>query len=650
MDRSLSVFKTKIPVALFSSAVIVIAGGLSYLNSLLNPFIWDDVYLVSANLHIRNLSYIPRLFFENVYHQDMIGKFYRPVLMSSFSLDCHLWGPDPFGYHITNILIHLGNALLVYGLIRLIFRRELLAFLTAMLFVLHPVQTEAVTYISGRADPLATFFCLLSLCFFIAYVDFEGYRRRLYFGVSVLFFLFGLFSKESAAILPLILILYEACFRRGELKSKRSAKYAAFFAILLIYGIIRHFVLLDVKDALMAGRFLPLLNRFYLVPPIILTYIRLLLFPAGLHMERSDFLFDRPNYFFDHRVILALSLLVIVTAIVWSARKRRKEVFFGFGWFVLSLASFLNIIPINAFIAEHWLYLPSVGFFLLISSLIIGLFRFDSIRLCIVSLIIVILGMLGALTVRQNYVWRNPVAFYKYTLKFSPKSTRLRINLGTEYFNLGLYKDAERELREALAAEPEGIYVFSDYINLGSSLYWQGKKKEAFEVYDKAIKLNPASPLGYWYMANTFFLDGQVKKAIEFYRKTVELGPSNAYYWLTLGNAYMKEKSFPAAAEAYKKALSAYPSYFEARINLGIAYSKQGLLNEAFAEYRQALKLDPESPQGYYYIGNVCEAIGQTEKAKEFWEEALKKDPTHVGARTRLEKIRRQLIDKQAGM
>lgn len=625
-----------------SALVIVISGAISYLSSLLNPFIWDDVHLVSANLHIRNLSYIPRLFLENVYHQDMIGKFYRPVLMGSFSLDYHLWGPDPFGYHVTNILIHIGNALLVYGLIRLIFRRELLAFLTAMLFVLHPVQTEAVTYISGRGDPLAAFFCLLSLYFFISYADFGGYRRKLYFGASVLSFLLALFSKESSAILLPVLIFYEACFRREGLKGKRSAKYAAYLAVLLIYGITRYFVLLDVKDTMLVGRFLPLLNRLYLIPPIIVTYLKLLLWPAGLHMERSDFLFGRPQYIIDHRVIFAFLLLTAVAAIIWSQRKRHKEIFFGFGWFLLALLPFLNIIPINAFVAEHWLYFPSIGFFLLASSLIIGLFRFDSIKLCVASFIIVVLGVLGMLTVRQNYIWRNPVAFYKYTLEFSPASTRLRINLGTEYFNRGLYKDAERELKAALVAEPAGLYVHSAYINLGSSLYWQGKKKEAFEAYDNAIKADPVSPLGYWYMANTFFLDGQTQKAIEFYRRTVALAPSNAYYWFTLGNAYTKNKEFPEAAEAYKMALSAYPSYFDARISLGIAYSKQGLLNEAFEEYQLALKLDPENPRGYYHIGNVCEAIGKKEMAEEFWREALKKDPTYTDARIKLEKTDRQ--------
>ena len=638
MNNNPLIFKTETSRTLFFSAVIVVLGGLAYLNSLLNPFIWDDAFQISTNLHIRSLGYIPRLFFETVYHQDMIGRFYRPILMASFALDYHQWGLEPFGYHISNILIHLGNALLVYGIIRLVFRRELLAFFTSMLFVLHPVQTEAVTYISGRADLLAAFFCLLSLYFFITYLDFDGYRKRLYFVASALSFLFAMLSKESAAVFPFILFFYEACFRREELKGKRSAKYIAYAAILLIYTIVRHFVLLNVKSSLTVSGPIPLLNRFCLIPSIIITNIKILLFPGGLHMERSEFLFERPHSFFDHRVIIALSVLIAVAVFVWLVRKRHNEALFGFGWFILLLTPVLNVVPINAFIAEHWLYLPSIGFFLLCSSALIGLFRLNSIKLCIVSFMVVILAMLCALTIRQNYIWRNPVFFYKYTLKFSPLSTRLRTNLGVEYFNLGLYKDAEMECRKALAIEPAGTNAINDYLNLGAALYWQGKKKESAEAYDNAIKLKPDSPLGYWFMANILYLDGQTKKAVGFYKKAVELAPSNASYWLTLGNAYTKDKDLKGAAEAYKRALEAYPYFFEARINLGTVYFKQGLLKDAFEEYQKALKLDPESPEAYYNIGNVSAGIGKTKEAEEFWQEALKRDPNHAEAKKKLEK------------
>ena len=408
--------------------------------------------------------------------------------------------------------------------------------------------------------------------------------------------------------------------------------------VLLIYGIVRHFVLLNVKNSLTASGALPLLSRLHLAAPIIITYIKLLLFPKELHMERSEFVFERPYYFFDHRVILALFVLIAIAAAVWLVRKRRREALFGFGWFVLLLAPVLNIVPINAFIAEHWLYLPSIGFFLLCSSALISLFRFDSIKLCIASFIVVILAMLCTLTIRQNYIWRNPVSFYNYTLKLSPRSTRLRTNLGVEYFNLGLYKEAEKEYRQALASDPAGPNTAYEYLNLGAALYWQGKKKEAAEAYCKAIKFNPDSPLGYWFMANILYVDGQNKKAISLYKEAVKLAPTNATYWLNLGNAYEKDKDYKEAVKAYKKALEAYPFFFEARINLGIDYFRQGLFKEAFNEYREALKLNPESPEAYYNIGNVNAAIGDTEKAKEFWGEALKKDPNYAPAKKKLEK------------
>ncbi len=642
MNASPPILKTDTSRVLFLSAVIVVSGALTYLNSLLNPFIWDDIFLIATNMHIRFLGYIPKLFLENVYHQDMVGRFYRPVMMASFALDYRQWGLEPFGYHISNILIHVGNALLVYGIIRLVFKKELLAFLTAMLFVLHPVQAEAVTYISGRADLLGAFFCLLSLYFFITYLDFDGYRKKLYFAGSVFSFLLALLSKESAAILPFALFFYEACFRREELKGKRSMKYIFYAVIPLIYGVVRHFILLNVKSSLTVSGYMPLLNRLCLIPSIITTYIKILLFPKGLHMERSEFLFDRPHSIFDHRVIISIIVLIAFSIFVWRARKHRKEAFFGFGWFILFLAPVLNIVPINAFIAEHWLYLPSVGFFLLFSSAFITLFRFDSIKLCIVSFMVVILAILCALTVRQNYTWRDPVSFYKYTLKFSPLSTRLRTNLGVEYFNMGLYKDAERECRLALAYEPSGTNAANGYLNLGAALYWQGKKKEAAEAYDNAIKLKPDSPLGYWFMANILYLDGQTKKAIGFYEKAVELTPSNASYRLTLGNAYRKDGDLKEAVAAYKKALEAYPYFFEARINLGGVYFQQGLIKNAFEEYREAMKLDPESPEAYYGVGNVSAAIGKTKEAKEFWEEALKKDPNHAAAKKKLERAEKQ--------
>ncbi len=505
--------------------IILALGAFAYLNSLLGAFIWDDAALIVTNPHIRDLGYIPRLFMENVYHQDMIGRFYRPVLMAAFALDYKSWGLEPFGYHLTNVLIHLVNAVLVFNIILLIFRRKSLAFLTAVFFVLHPVQTEAVTYISGRADPLSAFFCLVSFMFFIERSASGGGRSgRSYYAASTVFFIFALFTKESAAILPFIFILYEACFRKFRLKD--LYRYIPFAAVLCVYALVRHIALLNVKNISMVSDFAPLFNRLLTIPPVIVTYIRLLFFPAGLHMERSDFLFNPVVSFFDPRLISSSLFLIAFGIAMWLIRRRSSSVLFGFAWFMLSLLPVLNIRPINAFAAEHWLYFPSIGFFLGASAAFLGALNFKPFRPYIVSLLIVICAILGVLTIRQNCVWRDPVIFYKYTLRFSPQSARVHTNLGVAYFNLKLYKEAEREYLEAIRLDPFSRHTFFHYLNLGVLYGAMGQEDKALSAYENAIVVTPDMPWAYRFTGNIYYRRGDFKTARKFWNRALEINPA----------------------------------------------------------------------------------------------------------------------------
>lgn len=507
--------------------IILALGAFAYLNSLLGAFIWDDAALIVTNPHIRDLGYIPRLFMENVYHQDMIGRFYRPVLMAAFALDYKSWGLEPFGYHLTNVLIHLVNAVLVFNIILLVFRRKSLAFLTAVFFVLHPVQTEAVTYISGRADPLSAFFCLVSLMFFIERsLPGGGHHRfgRSYYALSTVFFIFGLLTKESAAFLPFIFILYEACFRKFRFSD--LFKYIPFAAVLCVYAFVRHMALLNVKDVSMVGDFAPLFNRLLTIPPVIVTYIRLLFFPAGLHMERSDFLFDPVASFLDPRFISSSLFLIAFGIAIWLIRRRSSPVLFGFTWFILSLLPVLNIRPINAFSAEHWLYFPSIGFFLGASAAFLGALNFKPLKPYIVCFLIVICAILGALTVKQNYVWRSSVILYKYTLRFSPQSARVHANLGVAYFNLRLYKEAEAEYLEAIRLDPFSRYTFFHYLNLGVLYGAMGQEGKALSAYEKAIAITPDMPLAYMFTGNIYHRRGDFKTARKFWNRALEINPA----------------------------------------------------------------------------------------------------------------------------
>jgi tetratricopeptide (TPR) repeat protein len=606
----------------FIVAVILIAGVLSYVNSLPNPFIWDDVALIARNFHLGDLGYIPRLFFEGSYHQDITGNFYRPVLMASFALDYRGWGLEPFGYHLTSIFLHLSNALLVYCLAWMVSRRKTVSFIAALLFAAHPVHTEAVTYISGRGDPLAALFSLFSLICFIKFTELEGAKKTASYVISLLFFSLAIFTKESALMLPVFFALYSVCFGKNKPDTVSLLAYIPFLAVIAPFLYLRSIALSGISGASSYIDSIPLTCRLLTAPAVIAEYIKILIMPSGLHMERMDFLYDfvtslRDPRFIVPSVFLALSIWGLV-----SWRGRSKLLFFGAMWFFAGLLPFLNIIPINAFVAEHWLYFPSIGFFMAASVLFDRLLGFGSIKLCVKTFIAVIVVMLAAVTIKQNHIWRDPVFFYNYTLKYAPGSSRVHTNLGIEYFGRGLFEKAEKEYMESLRIDPQGENTVYHLLNLAALYFYQGREAEAFKIYKRALADYPAVPTTYANLGDIYYGKGKYRDSAASYRKAVELAPNNAAYWNNLGNAYLAEKIDSEAADAYKKAIEIYPYLLDARVNLGGIYARKGDPVASLNEYKIALQIDPGIPEIYMRVSNVCSRMGAHEQAKYFSDKA----------------------------
>lgn len=604
-------------------AVILIAGSLSYVNSLLNPFIWDDIALIVRNFHIGDLGYLPRLFLEGSYHQDMTGNFYRPVLMASFALDYRFWGLEPFGYHLANLFLHLSNALLIYCLVWLLSKRKTVSFLAALLFAVHPVHTEAVTYISGRGDPLAAFFSLISLLCFIKFTGQEGARKAVfYYAVSVVSFAMAVFTKESALVLPAFFVLYSACFMEGKPRFSATIHYVPFLAVMAFFLYIRHLALAGIGDAGSYISTMPLSCRLLTAPAVIVEYIKILVLPAGLHMERMDFLYNVVASVKDSRFLVP-SVFLVSSALAlafWS--KRQKMLLFGTAWFFIGLLPFMNIIPINAFVAEHWLYFPSIGFFIAVSVLFGRLMQFKSIKLCIKSFIVVLVLMLSALTIKQNHIWGDPVLFYNYTLAYSPESSRLHTNLGIEYFNRGLFDKAESEYMESLRLDPDGKNTVYHLLNLAALYYHQGREDEAFDTYKKAITADPLVPVTYANLGDIYYRKGKYRDSASMFRKALEIAPDNAVYWNSLGNAYLADKLDHEAGEAYRRAIAIYPYLLDSRVNLGGIYARKGDLVAALDEYKAALQIAPGIPEIYTRVSELCSKMGAHEQAKYFSERA----------------------------
>jgi len=330
----------------------------------------------------------------------------------------------------------------------------------------------------------------------------------------------------------------------------------------------------------------------------------MLLWPTGFHMERARIAYDILYVVKDPALLCSVIAVLATSAAAFMFRKRFRRVSFGTVWFGVLLIPFLNFIPINATVAEHWLYLPAIGFFIVVSAILCRALDMRSIGLAIASFCAVIIAILSTLTVSQNYVWRDPVYFYKYTLEYSPWSSRLHSNLGVEYASRNMVQEAENEYKEAIKLDGSGGVV--TLCNLASLYYYSGREDDAIKAYEQAMSIREGYVPPYMCMGNIYYVKGDFKRAAEYFEKAVLLDPGDAVIWDKLGDARMENKEYDKALEAYKMAIKAYPYMLESRVNAGLAYERKGDIRSALEEYKAALKISPGDEFICKRIGKIC--------------------------------------------
>jgi len=327
--------------------VIFLLGFLPYINTLDNPFIWDDVYLIKDNPILSDFKNIPQLFVKNIGGDTYTFAFYRPLQPLTYMIDQVFYDLDARGYHVTNILIHIFVALSLFFLITTIFKDRWMALLASLLFVVHPLHTEAVTYISGRADLLVALFILLT---FIYYVRFLDSRDEFNYGFSLFFFFLALLSKEYALIVPFLFGVYHFSLN----KALPIARLSVFIIIGGAYAFLRQWEILG-EIITYEDVHTTLAERIPGVFVAITDYLRLLVWPTDLHMGYGLKLFDA----LDPRAILGVALLVGMIYVILRKRKKEPLLCFSVAWFLVGLFPVLNIYPINAYFAEHWVNIPN---------------------------------------------------------------------------------------------------------------------------------------------------------------------------------------------------------------------------------------------------------------------------------------------------
>ncbi|MBF0344034.1 MAG: tetratricopeptide repeat protein [Nitrospirae bacterium] len=631
---------------IISILLIVIIGLLSYSNTFKGPFVFDDTPNIVENPLIKDLRYLTDTStVDNSSISREMKDFFRPRLLGylTFTLNYKLNGLDTTGYHVFNTVIHLINAILIYWLAHLIFTTpfflednrhknslptnehdktrvyNFIALMSALVFVSHPIQTQAVTYIVQRFASLATLFYLLSLTLYVkARLTETGRTAYVLCMLSTLSAIFAMKTKEIAFTIPFTITMLELMFFKGNIKKRLTYIMPIALTLLIIpvshMGNVDNITGLNRLDEAMKAASDKSMSRWqYLITQfrVMVTYIRLMLLPVN---QNIDYDYTIYKTFLTPEVaisfLLLLSLFALSLYLYRLSVKQTKTnnsllrlISFGILWWFITLSVESSIIPIRDVIFEHRVYLPSIGFiFALISSFFIIHNTFFGTKAATqgILLAVSIVIILSAATYKRNYIWQDEVRLWEDTVQKSPNKIRPHNSLGGVYMRHGRFDDAIKEYKAALTVEPG---YAETYFNIGC-------------VYSATAR---------------------VEEAVKAYKTAIELNSNYAEAHNNLGAIYDDLGRLEEAVSHYTTAIAISKNFAEAHNNLGKAYDKQGRQHDAINEFKAALRLKPDYPMAYNNLGNVYFKQGRFDEAASHYNAALQIDPNFSLARQNLE-------------
>lgn len=576
MEQQLRLLKK--PFSKYLVILLFIVGFVLYINTFQNQLFWDDDDSIFKNHYIQNWQYFPKYFSENlIAGAGLLSDYWRPILLSVFSFEWHLWQNWAPGYHFVNTSFHIANAILLFFILFYIFKNRWLTFFTALIFLVHPLQTEAVTYVSGLGDSLSVFFIFLGALF---YVKFRVSRKTLlkssFYFLSPIMYILALMSKETAIIMPALIFVVDFFFlshHQAELSFKAKLKEIGkailpFLILTGIYVLLRATVLNFVNTFNLYNEKNIFTTNFHVRSftffRILTIYFRLLFWPFNLHMERGV---EIATSFFSPSVIFGGFIFLGLLALAFSQFKRFPVLSFGILWFFIGLAPTSNLlIPINGLLYEHWLYLPLIGIFLILIWLGMLIGTRYNLRKILLGVLIVLLVLLSALTINRNRDWRDPTTFYNQTLKYAPNSYRVINNLGMAYADKGNHEQAEKTYQRAISLDPSNPVAFH---NLGNTYRETGQIDLAIENFKTAISLNPQFIFSYNVLIGLYLENKNYQEAREVLENYLDYSNSKIDTLFLLAQIATKEKDFKAALFYLEKALAIDPKNQLIQISIG---------------------------------------------------------------------------------
>jgi len=644
--------------------------------------IWDDIILTRDNPFIKS----PLLALETFRHYlflDSLSGHYRPVQNLSYMFDYFFWNTDPAGFHLSNILLHVAAGLLLYRLLRHLFGKgaglwnsddpgmaragALAAFIISGIWMVHPVHSAAIDYISGRADSLAFVFSAGAwLLILRARIAKARWLKGILYPLAALAGVLALCSREIACIWMLIFLVHTLAFARDIDKKVKITTIVCCALVFGAYAELRQLPVARAEKGFTENWSAAV--RGTLMLRALGDYGRLMVFPGNLHMERN--IFDPDNYLSREswrktvasEYLSILGLVVLAAFIYGCARSGigQRARIMGTVWFFAAYLPVSNIVQLNATVAEHWLYLPSVGFLLFFGGCALDLPRKLGVGLTAIAAI-AILALSVRSTIRSSD-WSNEEKFYKSTLAAGGTSCRVGVNLGQIYANRGEYAIAEKMFRHILETNPDYPIARN---NLASVLVHEGKTAEAESLFardaEHAKEAGVQYPRTWIAVLNLANMRSRAKddagaialleRARADYPQVWELislesellrrtqGPLPALRlienytrqnwwhhaaWLAEGQLYAENNDVAQSTRALRYAALLDVHDVQA-LNLLAAISvRQNKLEQACATQRRAIAREPNQPRQYLMLAEILDKMGRTSEAQNARDDATR--------------------------
>lgn len=486
------------------AVILLIIGFLAYLPSIFGQFVWDDEDFVTSNAYVKEFR-IDKFFTENaIAGRGKSSDYYRPIQFTLYSLVYRLAGPQPWVFHLAGISLHLAAASLVF-LTLMCFMAPLPAFIASLLFLLHPVQTESVSYISGLSDQLYSCFFFGSLLAFLKRKS-PGWSAQT--GFSLGLFVLSLLSKELGIILPGILLII-VLLKTRTLK-KDGSVLTVFFAGAALYLVLRLTVLkfMDISVSWQGtpygDHFLTRLATFF---HNFFIFLSLIILPVSLHMER-DITTPVITNILNVWTFLFVSINVCIIYILWRFRKHKniETSLLFYLLFVASLVPYAGIFLLNGILYEHYLYLPMAFFFAAVLGLLSPIIN-KNVTLVIITLVCSIFLIRSY---ARQWDWIDNERFYRQTLSFAPKSIRIINGLAITLADKNDCSQALAYYDRAISLDPSVPNLYHNKANCYAAL---GRYDEAEIDYQKALKVNPDFQYSAMSLLRLYLSTGQRQKA-----------------------------------------------------------------------------------------------------------------------------------------